>query len=81
MELRLTIMCGAFNRFVGAGMASMHVMDSDALAALAKIIGRPEETRLRARADTMRALIETHLWDDSAGIYTNQRYHCITICQ
>ena len=40
---------------VGAGMASMHVMDSDALAALAKIIGRPNQIagprRYHARPD------------------------------
>ena len=53
------------------GMASMHIMDTDALAALAKLIGRPEATMLQKRADEMRALIEAHLWDDEAGIYTN----------
>eukprot|EP01050_Picozoa_sp_SAG11_P040249 SAG11_NODE_17392_length_520_cov_0.736342_1_plen_129_part_01 len=53
------------------GMASMVVMDTDALAALATTIDRPEATMLRARADTMRGLIEAHLWDDEAGIYTN----------
>eukprot|EP01046_Picozoa_sp_COSAG06_P103102 COSAG06_NODE_49262_length_326_cov_1.352423_1_plen_81_part_01 len=53
------------------GMASMHIMDTDALVALAKLIGRPEATMLQKRADEMRALIEAHLWDDEAGIYTN----------
>lgn len=53
------------------GMASMVVMDTDALAALATIINRPEATMLQGRANTMRALIESHLWDDQAGIYTN----------
>lgn len=49
------------------GMASMVVMDTDALAALAKIISRSEATMLHERADSMRALIETRLWDDEAG--------------
>lgn len=54
------------------GMASMVVMDTDALAALAAIIGRDAEAAmLRERADAMRALIEEHLWDEDAGIYTN----------
>ena len=54
------------------GMAAMHVMDTDALAALALILGRgADAAMLHARADTMRALIEKHMWDDDAGIYTN----------
>ena len=53
------------------GMASMVVMDTDALAALAAVIGRPEQAMLQARADEMRALIEAHLWDADGGIYTN----------
>ena len=53
------------------GMASMVVMDTDALAALAAVIGRPEQAMLQARADEMRALIEANLWDEDGGIYTN----------
>eukprot|EP01047_Picozoa_sp_COSAG01_P086907 COSAG01_NODE_19758_length_991_cov_1.005605_2_plen_70_part_01 len=54
------------------GMASMVVMDTDALAALAAIIGRDAEAAmLRERADAMRALIEEYNDAEAAEIYTN----------
>ena len=55
------------------GMASMHTMDSLALAELATVIGRSKEAvLLSGRAATMAALIEENLWDDGAGIYVNK---------
>jgi hypothetical protein len=53
------------------GMASMHTMDSDALAQLARAIGRPEASLLQERADAMRKLVGGHLWDNESGIYAN----------
>ena len=42
------------------------------LATLAARIGRTEAAAtLRERADAMRGLIEGHLWDEGAAIYTN----------
>jgi neutral trehalase len=56
------------------GMASMHTMDTAALAQLAKAIGRDADAAmLQARAAKMTALIETHLWDEQSGIYVNRR--------
>ena len=56
------------------GMASMHTMDSRALATLASAIGREKEAGvLRQRAETMASLIEAHLWDESSGIYVNRQ--------
>merc|ERR1711985_209679 len=49
----------------------MHTMDTDALASLAKAIGRQEGPMLQARADAMRSLIVNHLWDETNGNYAN----------
>ena len=55
------------------GMASMHAMDSAALAELAAAVGRDADAaKLRAAAASQRALIEAHLWDDASGIYVNK---------
>jgi hypothetical protein len=55
------------------GMASMHTMDSAALAVLASAIGRTAEAIvLTNRAVEMQQLIETHLWDAESNIYVNK---------
>ena len=55
-----------------AGLTALYVMDCEALAGLAEVIGRPESGELHARADDFRACLNT-LWDDPSGIYLNQR--------
>jgi hypothetical protein len=67
-----TGVCGDFRdgkmQLYDVGMASMHTMDSLALAELAAAIGRTKEgSVLSHRATTMAALIEENLWDDAAG--------------
>ena len=69
--------CGSFRdqkmQLYDVGMASMHAMDSAALATLATAIGRDADAAvLQARADAMAALIEAHLWDEQSGIYVNR---------
>lgn len=55
------------------GIAAQHTMDSDALATLATAIGRHEEAAtLHERAETMRSLVSTHLWDDEMGAFINR---------
>lgn len=68
--------CGCFSnqkmQLYDVGMASMHTMDSAALAELGRVIGRNSDaTMLEQRAEEMRNLIETHLWDDESNIYVN----------
>jgi hypothetical protein len=54
------------------GMASMFVAEADALTILATTLGRADDAAmLKARADSQRALIGKHMWDDKQGIYTN----------
>jgi hypothetical protein len=54
------------------GMASMFVSEADALTTLATLIGRTDEaTVLKTRADSQRALIAKHMWDEKGGIFTN----------
>jgi len=54
------------------GMASMYVMDTDALVQLALKAGRKDDAAaLKVRADTMRGLMEAHLWDAESGAYVN----------
>ena len=56
------------------GQASLHTMDSDALATLALAIGRTSDAAvLKRRADTMRRLISANLWDDAASVFTNKK--------
>ena len=69
--------CGSFKddkmQLYDVGMASMHAMDSAALAQLATAIGRDADASvLQARADAMAGLIEAHLWDEQSGIYVNR---------
>eukprot|EP00729_Bicosta_minor_P018108 gene18108-26563_t len=55
------------------GQASLHTMDSDALATLATAIGRHVEAAvLQQRADGMRKLIADHLWDEELGTFVNK---------
>ena len=54
------------------GMASMFVSEADSLASLATTIGRADTAAmLTARADSQRALIAKHMWDEKGGIFTN----------
>lgn len=70
--------CGAFRegkmQLYDVGMASMHAMDSAALATLGEAIGRPaaEVAMLRVRANRMSGLIEAHLWDEQSGAFVNR---------
>ena len=69
--------CGDFKdgkmQLYDVGMASMHTMDSLALAQLARAIGRTTAAAtLQQRAEKMTALIEAHLWDEASGIYVNK---------
>ena len=69
--------CGDFKdgkmQLYDVGMASMHTMDSLALAQLARAIGRTTEAAtLQQRAEKMTALIEANLWDEASGIYVNK---------
>lgn len=69
--------CGNFKddkmQLYDVGMASMHTMDSAALAALATAIGRHSEAAiLQAQADTMAKAINDHLWDEQSKIFVNR---------
>ena len=69
--------CGDFKdgkmQLYDVGMASMHTMDSLALAQLARAIGRTTAAAtLQQRAEKMTALIEANLWDEASGIYVNK---------
>jgi hypothetical protein len=55
-----------------AGLTGMYVMDCRALAELAAILGRPEETELRVRGDRFAQNVLA-LWDDATGIFCNRR--------
>ena len=55
------------------GFASLFVQEAEALATLAPLAGRASEVaRLRARAKSQRALIASHLWDQTRGIFINR---------
>jgi hypothetical protein len=54
------------------GLTGLYIMDCEALADLAAVIGRSEELELRERAEQIKDGLET-LWDDETGIYQNRR--------
>jgi neutral trehalase len=54
------------------GMSSLLVAESMALAQLARAVNRSADAEvLEAQADSVRALIASQLWDESAGIFKN----------
>jgi glycogen debranching enzyme len=54
------------------GLMSLYVADCDALAEIAKTLGKSvEEQELRARAERYRAALRT-LWDEQTGIFLNK---------
>ncbi len=56
-----------------AGLMGLYIMDCDALAEIAGILGKENEvTELKERADTYRRNLNM-LWDDKSGIYKNKR--------
>jgi neutral trehalase len=55
------------------GLTSLYIMDCDALAEIATVLGRIEEAvELKKRADYYRENL-AQLWDENAGIYKNKR--------
>ncbi len=54
------------------GLNSLYAWDCACLADIAKILGRPEEAELRARAEQFRRAIQT-LWDEDTGMFLNRR--------
>jgi len=55
------------------GLNGMYVMDCEALADIADVLGKDTEAaELRARAATFRAALQT-LWDEETGIFLNRR--------
>ena len=59
-------------RLADVGLTGLHIMDCEALAELADIVGRPEAGELRERAERSKAGLET-LWDEQSGMYLNRR--------
>lgn len=58
------------------GMTSFFLMDTEALIYLAGVVGRTEVIpTLQARFNTVQASLNAHLWDASAGMYTNMLYN------
>ena len=54
------------------GLMSLYIADSDALAQIAEVLGKPAEAeQLRAQATSFRAKLES-LWDAKTGMYLNK---------
>jgi hypothetical protein len=66
-------MNGSKMQLYDVGMTSLFTMEAEALAELADAIGRPEGAALRKRADSMRSLLMSELWDAESGIFANKR--------
>ncbi len=61
--------------YADVGLMSMYIADCDALAGIAKKLGKaPEAKELDDRAARYRAKLAT-LWDDQAGIFLNKDLH------
>ena len=54
------------------GTASLHAMDTHALAELASRLHRPEATQLAAQARRTTAALVDHLWDGESGAFVNR---------
>ena len=59
-------------RLSDVGLTGLYIMDCEALAELADIIGRPESKELRERAEHTKNGLET-MWDEDFGMYLNKR--------
>jgi hypothetical protein len=55
-----------------AGLTALYVADCEALAAIARELGRAEAEEIAARADQFRSGL-SRLWDDEKGIFANRR--------
>lgn len=73
-----TIMNGLVGPFLqmplyDVGMTSLMVSEAESLIELAVVLGRIDTaTMLRKRCDNIRALMQTHLWNEALGIYSNK---------
>jgi neutral trehalase len=54
------------------GFTGLYIMDCEALAELADLIGRKESTELRERAEKSKQGLE-EMWDEEFGLYCNKR--------
>ena len=54
------------------GLTGLYIMDCEALAELAEVIGRTEAKELRERAENSKTGLES-LWDEEFGMYLNKR--------
>jgi putative isomerase len=55
------------------GLSGLYIMDCEALADLARVLGRADEAReIAQRGESVSAAMQS-LWDDQAGIYCNRR--------
>lgn len=62
-----------FMKLHDVGLNGLYGMDCEALADLAKVLGRAEEeAELRQRGEQIRAAL-AELWEDSFGLYLNRR--------
>ena len=59
-------------RLADVGLTGLYIMDCEALAELADVIGRPESKELHERAEHAKNGLET-LWDEDFGMYLNKR--------
>lgn len=60
-------------RLADVGLNSLYVMDCDALADIARVLGRMSEAReLQQRAEAFRRNLAS-LWDEESGIFLNRR--------
>jgi hypothetical protein len=54
------------------GFTGLYILDCECLADLAGVLGRPEATELRQRAELCKNGLE-EMWDESFGLYCNKR--------
>jgi len=54
------------------GLTGLYIMDCEALAELAEVIGRSESVELKERAEHSKNGLET-MWDEEFGMYLNKR--------
>jgi putative isomerase len=61
--------------FADVGLMSLYIADCDALASIAEILQRPQQSKeLRERSARYRAKVQT-LWNSDAGIFLNKDLH------
>jgi len=59
-------------RLADVGLTGLYIMDCEALAELAEVIGRTESVELKERAELSKNGLE-NLWDGEFGMYLNKR--------